>query len=149
MRKVKLIWISQKQGSVNGSGISWAICKSAPRCRQITTPAPHHSAFYRPDALPAAQPTASTHWRQCNGCKCVAKYLRVYFLQHDESSSLEGIDVFRSILELIRGKTMLDYTAYVNRLLVMHWSGTLESMSQRGASRQQVQLIALSCQLFA
>jgi len=25
--------------------------------RQITTPAPHHSVFYRPDALPAAQPT--------------------------------------------------------------------------------------------
>jgi len=28
---------------VSGSGISWAICKSAPRSRQITTPAPHHS----------------------------------------------------------------------------------------------------------
>ena len=37
------------------------ICKSAPRSRQITTPAPHHSVFYRPDALPAAQPTASKH----------------------------------------------------------------------------------------
>ena len=24
---------------------------------------PHHSVFYRPDALPAAQPTASKHWR--------------------------------------------------------------------------------------
>ena len=45
-------------------GISWAICKSAPRSRQITTPAPHHSVFYRPDAFPAAQPTASKHWRQ-------------------------------------------------------------------------------------
>jgi len=33
------------------------ICKSAPRSRQITTPAPHHSVFYRLDALPAAQPT--------------------------------------------------------------------------------------------
>jgi len=30
------------------------ICKSAPRSRQITTPAPHHSVFYGPDALPAA-----------------------------------------------------------------------------------------------
>jgi len=45
------------------TGISWAICKSAPRSRQITTPAPHHLVFYRPDALPAAQPTASKHWR--------------------------------------------------------------------------------------
>jgi len=28
---------------------------------QITTPTSHHSVFYRPDALPAAQPTASKH----------------------------------------------------------------------------------------
>ena len=47
------------------SGISWTICKqSAPHCRQITTPTPHHSIFYRPDALPDAQPTVSKHWRQ-------------------------------------------------------------------------------------
>jgi len=37
------------------------ICKSASRSREITTPAPHNSVFYRPDALPAAQPTASKH----------------------------------------------------------------------------------------
>ena len=30
---------------MSGSGITWAICKSAPRSRQITTPAPHHSVF--------------------------------------------------------------------------------------------------------
>jgi len=47
--------------AVSGSGISWAICKSAPRSRQITMPATHYSVFYRPDALPAAQPTASKH----------------------------------------------------------------------------------------
>ena len=63
-RKVKPIWILLKQETVSGSGISWAVCKSAPRSRQITTPAPHHSFFYRPDALPATQPTASKHWRQ-------------------------------------------------------------------------------------
>ena len=62
-RKVKPIWILLKQETVSGSGISWDICKSAPHCRQITIPAPHHSVFYRPDALPAAQPTASKHWR--------------------------------------------------------------------------------------
>ena len=45
----------------SGSGISWAICKSAPRPRQTTTPAPHHSVFYRPDALFVTQPTASKH----------------------------------------------------------------------------------------
>ena len=62
-RTVKPIWISLKQETASGSGINWAICKSAPHSRQITTPAPHHSGFYRPDALPAAQPTASKHWR--------------------------------------------------------------------------------------
>ena len=61
-RKVKPIWLLLKQETVGGSGISWAICKSASRSRQITRPAPHHSVFYRPDALPATQPTASKHW---------------------------------------------------------------------------------------
>ena len=71
-RKVKPIWILLKQETVSGNDISWAICKSAPRSRQITTPAPHHSVFYRLDALPAAQPTASKQlissagiWLQC------------------------------------------------------------------------------------
>jgi len=32
------------------------------RSRQITTPTPHHSVFYRPDGLPVTQPTASKHW---------------------------------------------------------------------------------------
>ena len=47
-RKVKPIWILLKHETVSGSGISWAICKSAPRSRQITTPAPHHLVFYMP-----------------------------------------------------------------------------------------------------
>jgi len=79
-RKVKPIWILLKQETVSGSGISWAICKSAPCSRLTTTPAPHHSVFYRPDALPAAQPTASKNWRQSTegralpSHKCVTKY---------------------------------------------------------------------------
>ena len=52
--------------SGSSSGISWALCKSAPCSREITTLAPHHSVFYRPDALPAAIPTASKHWRHNN-----------------------------------------------------------------------------------
>jgi len=44
-RKVKPIWILQKQETVSGSGISWARCKSTPCSRQITTPAPHCSVF--------------------------------------------------------------------------------------------------------
>jgi len=44
-QKVKTIWILLKQEAVSGSGISWAIGKSAPRSRQITMPAPHHLVF--------------------------------------------------------------------------------------------------------
>jgi len=46
-RNVKPMWILLKQETVSGSGISWAICKSARRFRQITTRATHHSVFYR------------------------------------------------------------------------------------------------------
>ena len=38
------------QEIVSGSGISWAICKSAPWSRHITMPASLHSVFYRTDA---------------------------------------------------------------------------------------------------
>jgi len=54
----------EMMGFWDGSGISWTICKQpAPRSRQITTRTPHHSFFYRPDALPDAQLTLSEHRR--------------------------------------------------------------------------------------
>ena len=74
-RKIKPIWILLKKETVSGSGISWAVCKSAPRSRQITTSAPHRSVFYRPGALPATQPTSSKHWRQCDMSCCVGSKL--------------------------------------------------------------------------
>ena len=64
---------------MSGSGISWAICKSAPRSRQMTTPASHYSVFYRPDALPAAQPTASKHWRHSLSLTSVKSRLVLLF----------------------------------------------------------------------
>ena len=57
-RKVKPVWILLKQESVSGSGISWAMCKSAPSCRQITMPAPHHSVFVQA-GCPSCCPTNS------------------------------------------------------------------------------------------
>ena len=60
-KKAKPIWILLKQETVSGSGMSWAICKSAPRSRQITTPAPHHSVFTgRKPFLPPNQQRQST-----------------------------------------------------------------------------------------
>ena len=61
-QKGKPTWILLKQQTASGSGISWAICKSARCSRQITMSATHHSLFYRPDAIPAAQQTASKHY---------------------------------------------------------------------------------------
>ena len=57
-RKVKPIWILLKQETVSGSGISWAICKSATRSRQITTPALHYSSFLQA-RCPSCCPTNS------------------------------------------------------------------------------------------
>ena len=82
-RKVKPIWILLKQETVSGSGISWAVCKSAPRSRQISTPAPPPLRFLQA-GCPSCRPTnsvkalkanvwlvrvqsASTGWRQRHG----------------------------------------------------------------------------------
>jgi len=63
-QKCKPVWIKMRHEMMrfsDGSGISWTICKqSAPRSRQITTPTPHHSNFYRPAALPLSSPAMST-----------------------------------------------------------------------------------------
>ena len=60
-QKGKPIWILLKQQTLSGSGISWAVCKFAPRSRQITTPAPHHSFFTgRMPFLPPNQQRQST-----------------------------------------------------------------------------------------
>ena len=74
-QKRKPICILLKQETVSGSGIHWAICKSAPRSRRITMPAPHCSVFYRPDALPATKPTVSKHWRQYHTNTTTTLYL--------------------------------------------------------------------------
>ena len=64
---------------MSGSGISWAICKSAPRSRHVTTPALHHSVFLQA-GCPSCRPTNSVkalkascliNWRifmLCNTC---------------------------------------------------------------------------------
>ena len=59
-RKIKPIWILLKQETVSGSGIIWAVCKSASCSGQIM-PAPHHSVFTgRMPFLPPNQQRQST-----------------------------------------------------------------------------------------
>jgi len=60
-QKGKSIWILLKQETVSGSGISWAICKSAPRFRQITRQHPTTQFFTgRMPFLPPNQQRQST-----------------------------------------------------------------------------------------
>jgi len=49
-----------EQEIVSGSVICRAICNVCTSF-QTTTPTSHHTVFYRPDVLPATQPTASKH----------------------------------------------------------------------------------------
>jgi len=63
-RKVKPIWFFTEE---RHSEWQWhqlghmQVCNSLQTDNHAST---HHSVFYRPDALPAAQPTASKHCRQ-------------------------------------------------------------------------------------
>jgi len=69
---------------VSGSGISWAICKSASRSRQITMPALHHSVFLQA-RCPSCRPTNSINAlkAKCNINKgkkfCCKNWLQLQF----------------------------------------------------------------------
>ena len=74
-RKVKPIWILLKQETVSGNGISWAICKSAPRSRQIAMLTPSPLSFLQA-GCPSCHPTNSVKalkalfhcWTGCDIC---------------------------------------------------------------------------------
>jgi len=55
-QKGKTIWILLKQETVIGSGISWAICKSATRSRETTMPAPHQLISFFTGWMPFLPP---------------------------------------------------------------------------------------------
>jgi len=67
-RKLKPIWILLKQETMSGSGISWAICMSAPHSWLITMPAPHHWVFY------------CTSCRPTNSVKALANHENIKYL---------------------------------------------------------------------
>ena len=89
-RKVKPIWILLKQETVSGSGISWAICKSAPRSRQITTPAPHHSVST--GRMPSCCPTNSV------------KALKAFLMHVSYDAKIQYPEIFNFTLELGKAK---------------------------------------------
>ena len=90
-RKVKPIWILLKQMTVSGSGIRWAVCKSAPRSRQTTTPTHHHSVFFtgRMPFLPPNQQRQSTEGR-----RQVEVVKKTYLIQQGRTASKNVMDMF-------------------------------------------------------
>ena len=104
-RKVKPIWNLLKQETVSGSGISWGICKSASRSRQITTPTPHRSVFYRPNAIPAAQPTESKHWRQNTHRAKTKKMALMYLMVASKSRQYDAVKTSKQIWTVVNAPT--------------------------------------------
>ena len=73
---------------MSGSGISWAICKSEPRSRQITMPAPHHSVFTgRMPFLPPNQQRQSTETCYHTQTLTLSSTMEVQFRKTVDSSS--------------------------------------------------------------
>ena len=74
---------------MSGSGISWAICKPAPRSRQTATPTPHHSFFTgRMPFLPPNQQRQSTGYWQKKHLAC--KNTHPVILKCSVSEQMEG-----------------------------------------------------------
>ena len=89
-RKVKPIWILLKQETASGSGISWAICKSAPRSRQITTPAPHHSVFLQA-GCPSCRPTNSV--KALKALLCLRSLAKIRFYDNAVNVCTENMNL--------------------------------------------------------
>ena len=79
-QKGKPIWISLKQETVSGSGISWAVCKSAHRSRRIATPAHHHSVFT--GRMPFCRPANSVKALKTFTHAISVDYFRGLVVQH-------------------------------------------------------------------
>jgi len=73
-----------EQEIVSGSGISWAICKSAPWPRHITTPASHHSVFLQAEC-PSCNPTNSGKALKTQAQKHMVKFGSAVFKLYEKT----------------------------------------------------------------
>ena len=99
-RKVKPIWILLKQETVSGSGISWAICKSAHRSREITMPSPHRSVFLQA-GCPSCCPTNS--FKALKTKNCAQKTTTFIFL-------VTWVNFIVSVFKLVTNSQLRVYT---------------------------------------
>jgi len=92
---------------------------------QITMPVPHHSVFYRPDALPAAQPTASKHWRDISNHSKQCKFTSVHY--YIKQTSKRRQKKIHQKLSSHRSVTYIDVTATVMSVSDLSLTGALTS----------------------
>jgi len=95
------MWILLKQETVSGSGISWAICKSASHPRQINTPAPHQFFTGRMPFLLPNQQHQSTEGKRAkllNNTWQTSTVASIIMLIMDYNETLPKSDVANIIL---------------------------------------------------
>jgi len=123
-RKVKPICIFLKQETESGSGISWAICKSASRSRQITTPAPTGTTQFLQAGCPSCCPTNRVKALKDESCL----EWTTTAAQTDLDSLLEGSAIGRGqFLNLI--------VQPVDLVLVVGWQGRQQRRTELGLQR--------------
>ena len=106
-RKVKPIWILLKQETVSGSGISWAVCKSAPLSRQITTPAPQQQLVDKESLC-----SGCFAWQYSLQVLGVSEFWKAFF-GFFSAFLCTTICLYASVRVLLnsqKGKTNLDFT---------------------------------------
>ena len=120
------------------------MCKSAPHSRQITTPEPHHSVFYRPDALPAAQPTASKHWRP-NGCSSSSSSMPPYhqLIKYLGYNYLFVFSVFSLLMPSVLWHCWLGSRKGIRPVKNWVWGAGMVICLERGADLHMAQLMRL------
>ena len=121
---------------MSGSGISWAICKPAPRSRQTTTPTPHHSFFTgRMPFLPPNQQRQSTEGTCTCACSLYNNNQTMKYVPEVTKTTL-NLDKIRKNKEKEREKTLcllykrLERDVYsrktqANRRTIVHQSCSL------------------------
>ena len=135
-RKVKPIWILLKQQTVSGSGIRWAICKSAPRCRQITT-----TQFFTgrmPFLLPNSVKSLKAALKGLRTCTEIFRdNVRCRYCNHSKRCLADSI-----ILSCIRLKKSQYFLCRLFELLLREW--ILRLIRRRGVDGQVIRQQSIS-----
>ena len=76
---------------MSGSGISWATCKSAPRCRTITMPAPYYSSFLQA-GCPSCRLTNSVKALKAEVVAVIRYEIRYWMQKREALGEKEGFN---------------------------------------------------------